>query len=320
MSDSNCPSVAVLMSTYNGEKYLREQVDSILNQKDVDVHLYIRDDGSTDTTLDIVREYIAANPERVSLTVGENLGVGRSFMDLVYNVPDTYDYYAFSDQDDVWLDDKLIAGTLFLKAHHKDLYASNQMCVDEKLNPLGLKHQKPPDTHPYGIIQGNSMSGCTMIFSSHLFQILRDEAHSPDENIIRLRYHDVWTAMTASVLGTLAYDFDYHILYRQHGSNVVGSVVYDSVCKKAKRGFKQKLKKFLDKSKRNLRSKTAHSIVMAFPEETKSFPYLQNLKQYAEAHTVKNKIKLIQSYKDYGKHGGNQSFLGFFLYVCFNLI
>ena len=319
MSDSNCPSVAVLMSTYNGEKYLREQVDSILNQKDVDVRLFVRDDGSTDTTLDIIREYMDANPGKISLTTGENLGPGRSFMELVYAVPDTCDYYAFSDQDDVWLDDKLIAGIRFLKERRKELYVSNLMCVDADLNPLGLNHQKPPDTHLYGIMQGNSMCGCTMIFSNRLCQILRDKAHRPDDDIIRFRHHDMWTAMTASVLGALAFDFDYHILYRQHGGNVVGSVVYDSVWKRAKRGFQQKLSKIRDKSRRNLRSKTARVIVRAFPEETKSFPYLQNLRQYAEAHTVRNKIKLICSYKEYKEHG-RQSFLGFFLYVCLNLM
>lgn len=76
-------SVAVLMSTYNGEKYLKEQIDSILAQKDVDVTLFIRDDGSSDNTIGICKEYVEKH-KNIVLKTGENIGVGNSFMQLVY--------------------------------------------------------------------------------------------------------------------------------------------------------------------------------------------------------------------------------------------
>ena len=88
-------TVAVLMSTYNGEKYLREQIDSILAQTDVAVSLFVRDDGSSDGTEKILAEY-AANDPRVRYEMCENVGVGNSFMNLLYSVPDTFDYYANS--------------------------------------------------------------------------------------------------------------------------------------------------------------------------------------------------------------------------------
>lgn len=318
MSDSNCPSVAVLMSTYNGEKYLREQVDSILNQKDVDMHLFIRDDGSTDTTLDIVREYISANPGKISLTTGENLGPGRSFMELVYNVPDTYDYYAFSDQDDVWLEDKLIAGIVMLKERRKELYIGNIMCIDEMSHELGLKHTTPPDIFPYTVMAMNPTNGCTMIFTKRFYSLLRDERHRPNEILFTARYHDSWTMMVGAVLGIFAYDFQYHMLYRQHSNNETPTVMqYDKMGERVRKETKNLIRKVHHRSRRNGRSKLAHEIVRVFPEETAQFPYLA---LYAEPRRLKNKIKLIQSYKDCKKYGGTQSFFGFFLYVCFNLI
>lgn len=85
--------VAVLMSTFNGDKYLREQIDSILAQEGVDLTLFIRDDGSSDCTIDIVREYLARE-DNIVFCRGKNVGVGNSFMKLLYNCPDDYDYSA----------------------------------------------------------------------------------------------------------------------------------------------------------------------------------------------------------------------------------
>ncbi len=92
-------SIVVLMSTYNGEKYIREQLDSIFNQEGIDVKVVVRDDGSKDTTHAILDEYKKTH-ELVWYT-GENLKSARSFMDLIYQAPES-DYYAFADQDDYW--------------------------------------------------------------------------------------------------------------------------------------------------------------------------------------------------------------------------
>ena len=107
------PSVCVMMSTYNGQRFLREQIDSILNQKDVQVFLWIRDDGSTDDTVEIVEDYMN-RANNIFLIKGRNIGLGCSFMELIYQTPDTYTYYAFSDQDDIWLEDKLSTGVRML--------------------------------------------------------------------------------------------------------------------------------------------------------------------------------------------------------------
>ena len=93
--------VAVLLSAYNGEKFLCEQIDSIMNQQNVDLDLYIRDDGSSYRTQEYLKQYVEQN-DSIHLQNGCNLGVANSFMSLLYNVPNHYDYYAFADQDDIW--------------------------------------------------------------------------------------------------------------------------------------------------------------------------------------------------------------------------
>lgn len=99
-------NVVVLMSTYNGEKYLRDQIDSIFAQVgNLDVRILIRDDGSNDGTLQILDEYQNRN-ELVWYSDGENIGAAKSFMRLLYNAPRA-SFYAFSDQDDIWYKDKL---------------------------------------------------------------------------------------------------------------------------------------------------------------------------------------------------------------------
>ena len=100
--------IAILMSTYNGERYLREQIDSLLNQTYKDWKLYIRDDGSTDGTISIIESYMNDYPDLIILLKDDlgNLGSGRSFMRIL-SVVDA-DYYMFCDQDDVWLPNKVI--------------------------------------------------------------------------------------------------------------------------------------------------------------------------------------------------------------------
>ena len=93
--------ILVLMSTYNGEKYVDTQIKSVLNQKNVNVKIYIRDDGSSDKTVDIIKKY---NDERITFFEGQNKGATDSFFELIKKAPLDFDYYAFCDQDDYWED------------------------------------------------------------------------------------------------------------------------------------------------------------------------------------------------------------------------
>lgn len=124
-------NILVLMSTYNGEKYLKEQIDSILAQKNVEVTIRVRDDGSTDGTIRILEEYQKCG--KLNWYSSTNMGPAKSFLDLVYNAPLKYDYYAFCDQDDYWKEDKLYKAIERLE-HFDDkpaLYHCELEIVDE---------------------------------------------------------------------------------------------------------------------------------------------------------------------------------------------
>lgn len=250
---SEQPRVAVLMSTYNGQKYLNEQIDSIIKQMDVQVALFVRDDGSSDDTVDILSSY----GEGIHLIKGNNTGVGNSFMNILYKAGNEYDYYAFSDQDDIWQNDKLQRAVSLLKTEQNPvLYCSNQILVDGEGNQIGLRHQKEPGTSWMQIMNSNQISGCTMVWNKAMQIQLTDPAKRPSEALLKKRIHDVWVGMVASVIGRIIYDSESRILYRQHENNVVG-VKQVSVLNIWKR-------KIIDPALRNGRSMLADEITSKF--------------------------------------------------------
>ena len=139
------PVVLVLMSTYNGGRFLKEQIDSILSQEDVDVRLLVRDDGSKDNTCSILSEYASVH-QNIEWKACENVGFVRSFSALVRMALESEiaaDYYAFADQDDIWMSKKLITAcsVLFSKdASKPNLFTSNSMQVDADGKELELFH------------------------------------------------------------------------------------------------------------------------------------------------------------------------------------
>lgn len=224
----------VLMSTYNGEKYLREQIDSVLAQKDIELALLIRDDGSSDKTVEIIEDY-EKKDNRISHYVGENIGPGKSFFDLIKKAPES-DYYAFCDQDDVWDSNKLaLAIDLLLPLDNSmpNLYYSNLRLVDGNLAFIRNAHEKPIDEgKKYSALARNVLTGCTAVFNKNAKDLLRD--HVPNVNIL----HDGWLYLICKLFGNVVYDFIPHISYRQHGHNVVGmgkSNPFVSVIRKIKR-------------------------------------------------------------------------------------
>ena len=160
------------MSSYNGEKYIKEQIDSILAQEEVEIYLLIRDDGSRDATLDILEKY--EKLDNVRLIKGENLGVKKSFLSLIAMAPDYFDYYALSDQDDYWLTDKMISAINHIEGAGENLddnflYYSNTCLVDENLFPLNEKGYNVDRPYNFGeILIRNCASGCTYVFGRKL--------------------------------------------------------------------------------------------------------------------------------------------------------
>lgn len=221
--------VQVLMSTYNGQKYLEEQINSILNQENVEISLLVRDDESSDDTIKVLQELSQKN-KNISYFTGKNMGPARSFMELV-NKSSSADYYAFSDQDDVWDSKKIISAIEKLEKIEKPcLYISALEIVDENLNTIEIKKVKGNFTFEGEMIK-NFANGCTQVFNKQLCDIVK--MYNPQYLIM----HDSWiTRICYAIGGDVIVDDNAYIKYRQHANNVVG--YKDEGLQKLKRQFK----------------------------------------------------------------------------------
>lgn len=228
-ADISRPLAAVLLSTYQGERYLREQLDSILAQKDVRVTLLVRDDGSRDGTLAILREYEARGC--LTLLTGPNIGYRHSFMELCKQAP-AADYYAFADQDDVWLPEKLshAIGQLRACGDVPALCAAEFRMTDETLRPIPdapsafivapavYRKADPAQRIRTGCVMNDITGfGCTQVWNAALHEIIRSHPLPRVE-----MDHDTILGMTALLCGEYLPLAQADLLYRQHGQNVSG--------------------------------------------------------------------------------------------------
>jgi glycosyltransferase involved in cell wall biosynthesis len=229
------PHVAVLLSTFNGERFLRAQLDSLMNQSHRSWTLYWRDDGSRDGTVQILHDFSAvAGQGRCVQVTGpqKRMRPTASFMTLLRAVKDRLaedDMVAFADQDDVWLPEKLARGVAALRAHVAAcigrgegvgpvLYCARQMLVDAELRRIGMScGLRRPAVFPAALTQ-NVTTGCTVMLNRQAVCLMAD-SEPPSATL-----HDWWcylvvTAAGGPVLG----DNEPVILYRQHSNNMVGA-------------------------------------------------------------------------------------------------
>lgn len=208
-------SVQVVMSTFNGEKYLNEQIDSILSQKNVDVKLYIRDDGSSDGSRKSILNY--AENQNVNYKFGENQGFVKSFLDALDSCGEA-DYYAFSDQDDVWQDDKLITAVSMLEKENPEiplLYCSALQRVDENLNFISIQQFPGLLVSLPSMLARGRLAGCTFVFNNRLRELVKGGS-----KISIHSSHDSWVLLVClSCNGKVIFDKTSHILFRRHGTN-----------------------------------------------------------------------------------------------------
>lgn len=217
--------ITVLLSTYNGEKYLKKQIDSILSQKGCVPQIMVRDDGSIDSTIDILANY--QNKGLLKWYKGENLKPARSFLKLLQDSPES-NFYAFSDQDDCWLDNKLITAINKIKSSSLPaLYFSQTQLTDSNLNPI-----ETLKIDPYCSLGEALMifyaSGCTFVFNKKLRDIILEYTPS------YVSMHDNWIYSVCLAIGGYVYfDKNSYIMYRQHSNNVIG--LNDTFIKKQKK-------------------------------------------------------------------------------------
>jgi len=214
------PRVAVLLSTYNGEVWLGAQLDSLAAQEGVAIEVFVRDDGSTDGTLAVLAKYAQLWPALAAPVRGENLGPAASFVELLRGAPDDFDYYAFCDQDDVWLPDKLARATVRLRKQPEGgpvLYCSSVLCVDSELRPLGARGVDGDARFDHLLFENIAM-GNTVVMNPPARMLIC--SRPPGSGMFM---HDWWCALVVSALGTVLYDERPGVLYRQHQGNVIGA-------------------------------------------------------------------------------------------------
>lgn len=216
--------VQVLLSAYNGEHYIEEQIRSILEQSWSEVTVLIRDDGSRDGTVHIVKRMIGEHPERIGLIEGDNLGVVGSFFELLKQAAPDADFYCFCDQDDVWLPHKVESAVNRLKSSTNSekpamVFTSTQL-TDGDLNPMGVWPQ-PPRREPsfYNALYENVAIGATITINKPSYELF---ASHKKPNSTRILMHDWWFYLLVSAFGQVIYEHEPSMLYRQHGHNVVG--------------------------------------------------------------------------------------------------
>lgn len=244
--------VQVVMSSYNGEKYIKEQLDSILIQKNIKVELLIRDDGSTDRTIEILQEY-ERKWDSIQVIYGKHIGVIESFFTLIEQVSMEQEYIAFSDQDDIWLPEKLIRAIQKIKLGQPIVYCSAKQLVNAKLQPLpsGISYKTVKTEFGNALVE-NMCTGCTCVINKEMMQLLKGK--KPQFTIM----HDFWIYLVGTCFGTVIYDKKSYILYRQHESNTLG------VASSLLENYKRRIKNF--RKNRGKLTKQAEELLRIYEE------------------------------------------------------
>src|SRR5581483_9694880 len=215
------PLVCVMLSTFNGARYVRDLLDSLLRQKLCILRILIRDDGSTDLTLSILDSY-ARNHKNIDLLVGNNIGVNTSFFELLRLAPDEAEFFAFCDQDDVWDADKVVRAVRMLPDAGKVLpgmYCSRVRLVDESLEVCAFSPLASRGPSFENALVENIAPGCTILLNKPARRLLISRLPNV-ENIVS---YDWWTYLVLAALGHVIYDGQATLEYRQHATNVFGA-------------------------------------------------------------------------------------------------
>jgi glycosyltransferase involved in cell wall biosynthesis len=234
--------VLILMGTYNGEKFIEEQIQSIIDQTYTQWCLYIQDDDSTDRTTKIIEQFAEMYPERIIILHKESPPHGAKvnyFTLCEYMLHTEYPYIMFCDQDDVWKKDKIEVTIEKMKQEERDnksalvLVHTDLEVVDEKLNSIKQSYMKyraldPQCVATNRLLMQNNVTGCTIMINRPLLQKAFKDCNSE-----RIAMHDWWVALIASLFGKIVYIDEATIQYRQHSNNAIGAIK-ESIMKRLK--------------------------------------------------------------------------------------
>lgn len=278
--------VNILLGTYNGSRYLEQQLQSIESQTCKNWVIFASDDGSADNTVQLLKNFQnrLANHHKISIYAGPAKGFAANFLFLIRKVKLDGDFYAYADQDDIWQPHKLERALAWLQTipHTKPaLYCARTTLIDENINNIGLSPLfKKPASFLNALVQ-NIAGGNTMVFNQAALEILR--ATKENSTIVA---HDWWSYLLISGAGgEVFYDACPSTLYRQHNNNVIGSNSnWCSRLHRSKMLFEGQLKRWIDL---NVESLVAIQHVLS--EENKSI-----LEQFIKARDSSFILRFIK--------------------------
>ena len=211
----------VLLSAYNGRQHIEGQIRSIMDQvSSHEIDLRIRDDGSTDDTCDIIDRLIKEYPGRIELVKGDNIGFNASYFKLLYTAKG-YDYYAISDQDDVFSPEKYEIAINILDSEDTSiplLFSSVSYLVGDDMEPYGETRKKNKEFTLYNTIVQNICPGHNQVFNNALLDLLKKT-----EDPARIYVYDMWITNTAMLYGKIVFLNKPLTYYRQHSDNMMGT-------------------------------------------------------------------------------------------------
>ena len=226
--------IAVLLASYNGVKYIKEQIDSILNQKEVDVTIFISDDLSTDGTIEYLQDIYKDFKNIVYLPSGSKFGgAGKNFFRLIKDVDfSSFDFISFVDQDDIWYEDKLIRAIKTIEDKQLDAYSSNILAFWEDGKEMIIN--KSSSQARYDYLFEAAVPGCTYVLKKDLAISLQNFICDNWGDVNKIELHD-WFIYAFARENNYKWHIDEKpsMRYRQHTSNQVG----------ANDGLKAKLKR-----------------------------------------------------------------------------
>lgn len=286
------PQIKVVMSSYNGKENIGRQLDSILSQTADNVSIFVRDDGSTDSTVEILRTYVNIN-SNIQYIEGMNIGWRASFLEALSKCG-TSDYFAFSDQDDVWGKDKLERCLNAIKDEDDripTMIHCNRLSVDNNLIPLkkqSIKHAKPCSRK--NALTQEYAQGCTILMNSRARDLVlryKPCAEAP---------HDFWTGLICYYFGKVYYLDDRLIKHVQYRTN-------QSSAGNINKGRFKRLKSmfFSEKSYYNPASDLIYGYSDLLDEDTLAFLHI--VQAAKTSYSARLKLLVDTNFKRYSKLG-----------------
>lgn len=287
--------IQILLSTYNGYKFIKAQLESILSQENIsDIKILVRDDGSIDETKEYLKA-VSLEYDFIEVIFGKNVGVNRSYFELLECADKNCDYFAFSDQDDIWLPFKMKRAMDFLdrvsEFQKPCLYSSRSEIVDENLEHIGevLNPIKPVGF--YNAVAQNVMPGHTQVFNRAALEMTLKHGYHKNIHVI-----DWWMYLSVAAMGEVFFDPDITVKHRQHSDNTVGYRInfVEQSFARIKRAFSD------ERNKPALQLKAFSDLYYDdMPEEyrTEVRSYLSGLKKFSD------KIRYVISAKAYRQSG-----------------